>query len=103
MKIYSYSDYFINKCIVKIPIIEKDQIIQQFFNYFEIVINNIIKDLKSKSAATNFKGHFSQIDSLSFSPDFTYLASGAQDGVFKLWDIRLANKKFEKSKSNKLY
>ena len=49
-------------------------------------------DLKSKSAATNFKGHFSQIDSLCFSPDFTYLASGAQDVVFKLWDIRLTNK-----------
>jgi WD40 repeat protein len=49
-------------------------------------------DLKSKSAATNFKGHFSQIDSLCFSPDFTYLASGAQDGVVKIWDIRLTNK-----------
>ena len=49
-------------------------------------------DLKSKFAATNIKGHFSQIDSLSFSPNFTYLASGSQDGVVKLWDIRNTNK-----------
>ena len=49
-------------------------------------------DLKSKFAATNIKGHFSQVDSLSFSPNFTYLASGSQDGVVKLWDVRNTNK-----------
>ena len=36
-------------------------------------------DLKTKSATTNFKGHFSEIHALTFSPDFTYLASGAND------------------------
>ena len=49
-------------------------------------------DLKSKSAAINFKGHISQIDALSFSPDFTYLASGDQNGIVKIWDIRMTNK-----------
>ena len=49
-------------------------------------------DLKSKSAATNIKGHFSQIDSLSFSPNFIYLASGSQDGIVKLWDVRNTSK-----------
>ena len=49
-------------------------------------------DLKTKSATTNFKGHFSEIHALTFSPDFTYLASGANDGVVKIWDIRMTNK-----------
>lgn len=56
-------------------------------------------DLKTKSATTNFKGHFSEINTLTFSPDFTYLASGANDGVVKIWDIRMTNKSLKEISS----
>ena len=56
-------------------------------------------DLKTKSATTNFKGHFSEINTLTFSPDFTYLASGANDGIVKIWDIRMTNKSLKEISS----
>ena len=56
-------------------------------------------DLKTKSPTTNFKGHFSEINTLSFSPDFTYLASGANDGVVKIWDIRMTNRSLKEINS----
>ena len=56
-------------------------------------------DLKTRSPTTNFKGHFSEINTLSFSPDFTYLASGANDGIVKIWDIRMTNKSLKEISS----
>ena len=56
-------------------------------------------DLKTRSPTTNFKGHFSEINTLSFSPDFTYLASGANDGIVKIWDIRMTNRSLKEISS----
>ena len=56
-------------------------------------------DLKTRSPTTNFKGHFSEINTLSFSPDFTYLASGANDGLVKIWDIRMTNRSLKEISS----
>ena len=56
-------------------------------------------DLKTRSPTTNFKGHFSEINTLTFSPDFTYLASGANDGIVKIWDIRMTNKSLKEISS----
>ena len=57
-------------------------------------------DLKSKTPTTNLKGNFSQVDCLTFSPDFNYLASGAQDGTVRIWDIRQTNKLYRELTSN---
>ena len=56
-------------------------------------------DLKTRSPTTNFKGHFSEINTLTFSPDFTYLASGANDGIVKIWDIRTTNRSIKEISS----
>ena len=56
-------------------------------------------DLKTRFGTANFKGHFSEINTLSFSPDFTYLASGANDGIVKIWDIRMTNRSLKEISS----
>ena len=56
-------------------------------------------DLRARSPTTNFKGHFSEINTLTFSPDFTYLASGANDGIVKIWDIKMTNRSIKEISS----
>ena len=56
-------------------------------------------DLKTRSPTTNFKGHFLDFNTLTFSPDFTYLASGANDGIVKIWDIRTTNRSIKEISS----
>jgi len=49
-------------------------------------------DLKNKNECINLKRHFSEVNCLEFSPDFTYFASCSQDGLIKIYDLRNQNK-----------
>lgn len=52
-------------------------------------------DVKSFTNVATFEGHAAQVNSLSFSENGYQLASGAQDGVVKFWDLRKLKSYFE--------
>lgn len=45
-------------------------------------------DIRAKGSLLNLKGHMSAVRTLSISPDCNLVASGAEDGLVRLWDIR---------------
>jgi WD40 repeat protein len=47
----------------------------------------VIWDLEDKKTNTVFKGTKRAIDSVAFSPDGKFLASGDQNGVVRIWDV----------------
>jgi len=46
-----------------------------------------LMDIKTKKDVCSFKAHDGEINSVNFSPDARYLASGSQDGTIKLWNV----------------
>lgn len=45
-------------------------------------------DLRSKANPLNVKGHTDAVKALTVSPENSYVGSGSEDGIAKLWDIR---------------
>lgn len=45
-------------------------------------------DIRNKNNSINLKGHLEGIKTLSISPDCSLIASGAEDGLLRLWDLR---------------
>ncbi|GAB9473883.1 Ferric reduction oxidase 8 [Globisporangium polare] len=52
-------------------------------------------DVKSFTNVATFEGHTAQVNTLSFSENGYQLASGAQDGIVKFWDLRKLKSYFE--------
>lgn len=52
-------------------------------------------DVKSFTNVATFEGHTAQVNTLCFSENGYQLASGAQDGVIKFWDLRKLKSYFE--------
>src|ERR1700743_1807254 len=46
-------------------------------------------DIRKKGCIFGYKGHNSTVNSLKFSPDGQWIASGGDDNLVKLWDIRV--------------
>ncbi|ODN03976.1 Katanin p80 WD40 repeat-containing subunit B1 [Orchesella cincta] len=46
-------------------------------------------DIRKKGCIFGYKGHNSTVNSLKFSPDGQWIASGGEDNYVKIWDIRV--------------
>jgi WD40 repeat protein len=44
-------------------------------------------DVRSGKAINTFKEHSSKVNSVQFSPDSRWAASGADDGSLKIWEL----------------
>ena len=44
-------------------------------------------DLRTRSCVHTYKGHTGAVTHALFSPDGNWVATGAADGVVKLWDL----------------
>jgi WD40 repeat protein len=47
-----------------------------------------IRDVKTGEELLSFEAHDKDVTGLAFFPDTRYLASGAQDGLVKIWDLQ---------------